>query len=287
MPRILTGDAYANTIFSGSSYTDLEQTYVYAGAGNDTVFGGSGFDNLYGEGGDDYLEDSSGAGKLFGGDGNDILVAGAGQCTLDGGAGNDVFAFMNTSTGYHAVVGGGDFDRILAYTNNTKIGLKSISDIDLIDASGYSNVTIEANVTGAYLDFTNVVLNNIAAINGKDGADTIIGSAGDDFIFGGWVGVDVLNGGAGNDTLGGDNGSSLTGGSGADLFVFTGGTVKVTDFNAAEGDRMGLASGATWTATDVTGGARVAVTFSAGYTRSMTLMGITADQVDASWFRAV
>ena len=55
--------------------------------------------------------------------------------------------------------------------------------------------------------------------------------------------------GAGNDWISGDRGSdTLTGGTGADTFhSFSGaGTDIVTDFNAADGDRVQLDAGIVW-----------------------------------------
>ncbi|SMH62121.1 calcium-binding protein [Azospirillum agricola] len=286
MTKYKYGTSGADTIFSDSQYYDLEATYVFGGAGNDSIFGGTGTDYLYGEDGNDYLDDHSGTGALFGGNGNDTLVAGIGHTTLNGGDGNDLFVFTNGSTGYFHLQGGAaaDTDRIVALTSNTRIGLKSIANIDSIEGGGYGNVTIETYSDGGVFDFSNVTLTGIAAINGGSGSDTIIGSAGDDLIFGGWVGDDVLQGGAGNDTLKGDGGTVITGGIGADLFVCSASGLVVTDFNAAEGDRIGLPSGAAWTATDVAGGTQLVATFGTSSMRFMTLNGVTADQVQSSWF---
>lgn len=67
-----------------------------------------------------------------------------------------------------------------------------------------------------------------------DGADTLLGGAGDDIIFG-QGGDDYIRGGAGNDIL--------FGGSGADTFVWKAGDVGndvVKDFDAGQGDRLDL-----------------------------------------------
>ncbi|MGL5192456.1 MAG: calcium-binding protein, partial [Chroococcales cyanobacterium] len=101
-------------------------------------------------------------------------------------------------------------------------------------------------------------------IVGADGNDTINGNQGNDIIFGGsgqnllrgGKGDDSLYGGSGDDVLIGDFGTDvLTGGAGADLFVLRRDTVvgvtnpleadSITDFNRAEGDRIGLTDGLT------------------------------------------
>lgn len=68
-------------------------------------------------------------------------------------------------------------------------------------------------------------------IKGTGKSETLNGSSGTDIINGG-AGDDIINGGVGNDTL--------TGGRGADTFVFgeRSGFDVITDFNAAEGDRI-------------------------------------------------
>jgi hypothetical protein len=101
-------------------------------------------------------------------------------------------------------------------------------------------------------------------IVGADGNDTINGNQGNDIIFGGsgqnllrgGKGDDSLYGGSGDDVLIGDFGTDvLTGGAGADLFVLRRDTAvgvtnpleadSITDFNRAEGDRIGLTDGLT------------------------------------------
>jgi Ca2+-binding RTX toxin-like protein len=92
---------------------------------------------------------------------------------------------------------------------------------------------------------------------GGDGNDRLFGQEGDDQIFGG-AGYDVLSGFMGNDVLDGGDGddrlvvqfghNTLTGGAGADQFRFTISAIQldpvangnhiVTDFNAAENDRI-------------------------------------------------
>jgi Ca2+-binding RTX toxin-like protein len=91
------------------------------------------------------------------------------------------------------------------------------------------------------------------------GADALYGGDGDDWLLAagkiyGQSDADTLDGGAGNDWLSVESGGiahTLTGGSGADIFSFgamvTAGepndvlaTVRITDFNQAEGDRIDL-----------------------------------------------
>ena len=104
-------------------------------------------------------------------------------------------------------------------------------------------------------------------VYGNLGADTCNGGAGADLVRGG-QGNDVLNGGAGNDFLSGDLGDdTLSGGAGADVFNSFGeaGIDRVLDFSRAEGDRVRLEPGSTYTVSqqgadtvvEITGGGRV------------------------------
>jgi serralysin len=86
-------------------------------------------------------------------------------------------------------------------------------------------------------------------VYGNLGNDTCYGGAGADWVRGG-QGDDVLYGEDGNDWMSGDRGSdTLTGGAGADVFYgFKGmGLDYVTDFSRAQGDRIQLAVGTSYT----------------------------------------
>lgn len=110
-------------------------------------------------------------------------------------------------------------------------------------------------------------------IQGGQGADSLYGGQGDDLIHGGRD-SDILYGNLGNDWLSGDLGDdTATGGAGADTFYFLAGygADHVTDFNAADGDRLQLAAGTTYTVTIV--GADTVLTFDGG--GSATLDGVT------------
>jgi glucose/arabinose dehydrogenase len=119
-------------------------------------------------------------------------------------------------------------------------------------------------------------------INGNVGSDTVYGGAGNDQVYGGRD-SDRLHGDRGDDSVFGDLGDdTLSGGPGADRFIFRGGTGRdrIEDFSFAEGDRLQLATGATWTVATVSGGA--AVTLNDGAV--VTLAGASAASVTADWF---
>lgn len=92
---------------------------------------------------------------------------------------------------------------------------------------------------------------------GTDGPDVIQGGPGNDRIDGrggadtlrGGQGNDVIAGGDGDDWISGDRGDdTLSGGRGADTFYEAANTGSdvITDFDAAEGDRLVLAPGVTY-----------------------------------------
>lgn len=105
------------------------------------------------------------------------------------------------------------------------------------------------------------------------------GTNGDDTLSDG-SGNDSLAGGAGDDTLAGGLGVNvLTGGDGADTFVLAGGSDRITDFDANEGDVI-AASGSIDTIEEDDRGAIVG--FDDG--SSVRLIGIQSLDVDTSWF---
>lgn len=90
-------------------------------------------------------------------------------------------------------------------------------------------------------------------LNGNENDDFVSGDIGDDLIRGG-KNNDTLDGGPGNDVLIGDIGTDrLTGGTDADVFILRTDTGEektdpteadwILDFNAAEGDRIGINGG--------------------------------------------
>jgi Ca2+-binding RTX toxin-like protein len=120
-------------------------------------------------------------------------------------------------------------------------------------------------------------------IFGNRGDDVLYGNGADDLLFGG-AGNDQLIGGAGLDTLWGNEARDLlTGGSGADTFAFAqnSGDDRITDFNAAEGDKLALNGQSYITGND--GQGNLSLTFSGGGT--VALQGIAPTTTpNTSWF---
>jgi Ca2+-binding RTX toxin-like protein len=135
---------------------------------------------------------------------NDVLLGGAGDDSITGGT---QFNDVNGNQGNDTIVGRslvGDF----------LMGGQGADSIDASQSSGHN------------------------LVNGNKGADTVVGGSGGDTLRGG-QGDDLITGGAGADWLSGDRGhNTLAGGGGADTFHAGAGSDLVTDFNAAQGDRV-------------------------------------------------
>ncbi|PSB52302.1 hypothetical protein C7B67_07715, partial [filamentous cyanobacterium Phorm 6] len=157
---------------------------------------------------------------------------------------------------------------LLGTENNDRIIGSSVTDVVL---AGQGADTIEGGGGGDYL----LGGKGDDRILGEDGNDILNGNKGNDFVSGG-VGDDLLRGGKGNDQIFGDDGEDiligergtdrLTGGRGSDIFILRTDTGIVDsnpvnadwilDFNATEGDRIGINGGVpidilTFTPTDV------------------------------------
>lgn len=192
--------------------------------------------------------------------GNDVIRGSAGNDTLDGGAGNDVFVYVSGNNGADIVEGGLGNDEIRAQQTNAVIGLSSVSGVETITANGFEGVRIVGGLGGDTLNFTNVALINIRAIDGGGGNDTITGSAAADTIIGG-SGSDSLSGGGGDDRF------EVVGTSGFDSY--DGGEGNDTIFGAANAaiSLAGLTS----------------IEAITGATNSLRLFGLaTADNLDFS-----
>lgn len=118
-------------------------------------------------------------------------------------------------------------------------------------------------------------------VYGNLGSDTCDGGAGNDIVRGGQQ-DDVLTGGAGDDWLSGDrDADTLTGGAGADVFHTFGdaGLDRVTDFNAAEGDRVQLDPGTQYAVAQV--GEDTVITMAGG--GQMVLVGVQLSGLTTGW----
>lgn len=175
-------------------------------------------ENLVGSRFDDVLSGNNQNNVLDGGDGNDLLDGGRGLDTLIGGAGDDL---LRGSGGVRGTFTGGDgFDTLVAGADGTRFITPTLAGIEAISGAGHADVILSGTDDDEVFDLSAIALTGVAAIAGRGGDDTVIGSAGGDTLQG-MNGADVLGGGLGSDTIVGGRGvDRLTGGTDADLFVF-------------------------------------------------------------------
>ncbi|MBD3884897.1 hypothetical protein IFO70_24485 [Phormidium tenue FACHB-886] len=245
-----------NDLLNGGSSDDV----LVGNSGNDRLYGEQGSDRLSGLDGQDTLTGGSGNDRLSGGNGNDQLLGETGNDVLSGEAGSDTLTGGNGDDSYlvidaeDAVVeqpnqGDDTVLTILNFTlgnsleNLTLVGSEAVvgvgNSLDNRIEVGDQKSTLAASLT----DFSpeELIVNNI--ISGAGGDDLIRAGAGDD----------RLDGGEGNDTLaGGKDNDTLTGDAGIDRFLLgsfefsgsseEGDTDTITDFNAAQGDKLYLST---------------------------------------------
>lgn len=131
------------------------------GAGNDTIIGGSATDELYGLGGDDTLDGLGGNDYLDGGDGSDFL---------SGGAGDDSYVI------------GSDGDQVVEQSDEGSDTVYSSVSFSLRANVENLNLTGTSSINGTGNALNNWISGNYASniLDGREGADTMAGGAGDD-----------------------------------------------------------------------------------------------------------
>jgi Ca2+-binding RTX toxin-like protein len=185
--------------------------------------------------------------------GNDTINAGEGSNYVRGDDGDDV------------LTGGASFDDINGNVGNDTVSTGSGDDYAV---GGKDNDSLFGDTGG------DVVWGNL-------GNDTQDGGDGNDQVRGG-QGDDTITGGAGNDYVSGDRGNdTIAGGTGADLFHGSqdAGIDRVVDFNLAEGDRVMLDPGTTYTLRQV--GADTVIDMGGGH--QMILVGVQLSTLTGGW----
>lgn len=263
-------DAGGNDTFDFSGYTskqviDLRQGFfsdvggwvgnvaVAKGADIENAIGGTNADKITGNGLNNLLQGGGGNDSLWGGAGNDTIQAASGSTYMRGEDGND------------SISGGSGFDDI-----NGNLGADT--------ASGHLGNDWVVGGQGDDL------------LNGDEGDDIVYGNMGNDWVDGG-VGADIVRGGQGDDNLLGQSGDDWlsgdlgndteTGGTGADTFYSWGaaGIDRITDFNRAEGDRIQLEAGSTYTVSQQ--GADTVIALNGG--AQIILVGVQASTLTGNW----
>lgn len=266
----LDGAEGNDTIYGGTGNDDIlggtGNDLLFGNADNDTILGGAGSDTIFGGSGADWLDGGANRGDLL-----SYAQSSAGvQLSLSYGTttrGTGGEAEGDRITGFFDLIGSAYDDRLfdaiattLSQGRNANIfdgglgnDLLSMGGGNDTALGGRGNDTIQGGNGNDLLD-GGIGRDVIQAGNGNDsmtgglGTDRISGGAGRDRIDGG-DGNDTLMGDAGDDVLISGRGSDLlTGGIGADRFVFVNvfdssagaGFDTITDFKAAEGDRIDL-----------------------------------------------
>jgi len=205
---------------------------------------------------------------------NDALMANTQITSLNGGAGDDTLtaamdspnpSYLRGGEGADVISGGLTFDDINGNQgNDTAHGWED--DDWVVGGKGEDRLFGDQG--------RDIVYGNI-------GDDTCDGGADADTVRGG-QGDDVLTGGDGADWLSGDLGSdTVSGGSGADVFhAFAGaGIDRITDFNRAEGDRILLDAGSTFSVAQ--SGADTVITIGDG--AQVVLAGVAMSSLTGDW----
>jgi Ca2+-binding RTX toxin-like protein len=239
-----------------------QEAFATLFAGNDNITGGPNADVLRGFAGSDLMQGSGGDNRLFGGEGNDIIYGYAPQGVTFGEPGTN---YLRGDEGDDVIIGGGLFDDINGNMgNDTAVGGRG--DDWVVGGRDNDNLWGEAGNDLVY---------------GNLGNDTCDGGDGNDIVRGG-QGDDVVTAGAGADFVSGDLGSdTLSGGAGADIFntFAETGLDRVLDFSIADGDRVQVAPGTTFTLAQV--GADTVISMTGG--GQMILVGVTASSLPTGW----
>jgi serralysin len=237
----------------------LNNTYVEAGEGNDTVtstiergndiYLGSGADTYIGNG---FSGNSNKYDQVFGGYGDDTMKISTWASDYYGEEGKDTFY----SVGFYNLIAGGkgtdtvDYSRQDSDPDLAGKGIKVDLYHEYATSGGNREETLLGieNANGTAYDDTLIGADGKNVLRGNNGDDLLDGRAGNDKLYGG-NGNDELYGADGNDRLYGGKGSDiLTGDAGADTFIFTAlsdsvaGSKRdvIADFNHSQGDQIDL-----------------------------------------------
>ena len=255
--------------FSGYSQfqtIDLRQGFfssVGGLIGNVTIAQHADVENAIGGSGPDSIVGNALNNSILGGAGNDTIMGGAGADTIDGGSGT---SYLRGEDGDDSIQGGAQFDDINGNKGDDTIDGGSGGSDWLLGGQGSDLITAHSGNTLMY---------------GNLGNDTLIGGGGADTMRGG-QGDDSIAGGAGDDFISGDRGNDTeSGGAGADIFHGSqdAGIDKVLDFHLAEGDRVLLDPGTTYTVSQV--GADTVIDMGAG--NQMILVGVQMTTLTPGW----
>jgi len=186
--------------------------------GSDTFTADGTSEIVHGWDGNDIITESGMVREYYGGDGNDRLnvVSPINTDRHDGGAGTDTINWFDAGT----FVSGATFN--LAAGTATQ-GASTEVMVNFENLWGTNNAETVIGSAGANYIYT---YDGNDSIDGGGGDDTLYGVGGDDTIDGG-AGNDTIYGGGGNDTIIDDSGDNyMDGGTGDDLFMLSNSTLS-------------------------------------------------------------
>jgi serralysin len=231
--------------------------------GNVTIAEGANIENAIGGSGPDSIVGNALNNSIVGGGGNDTVMAGAGADTISEVSGVN---YLRGEDGDDSIQGGSGFDDINGNKGADTLDGGSGGDDWLVGGQGDDLITAHHG--------QNLIYGNL-------GNDTLIGGDGGDILRGG-QGDDSIVGGSGNDFISGDRGNDTeSGGGGADIFHSSqdAGIDKVLDFNLAQGDRVMLDPGTTYTVSQV--GNDTVIDLGGG--NEMILAGVKLTSLTGNW----
>jgi serralysin len=210
----ILGTAAADTIDLSGLRSVSGIGYVDGGAGNDTLIGFSGENDLRGGAGND---------TIMALDGNDRLEGGAGADTLDGGAGDDRFVIAGNEALGDIIRGGAGSDAIVVSSAAPVILSRFDAAAASIEAWNGNGGAVLGTTVADTIDLSGLqTVSGMAYVDGDAGNDKLVGHVGGDDLRGG-IGNDTIYGLDGNDRLTGGAGvDTVEGGSGDDVFVISG-----------------------------------------------------------------
>ena len=266
-------DAGGNDTFDFSGYANNQIIDVRQGffsnvgglVGNVAVAQGANIENVKSGSGSDSITGNALANNLQAGPGADTVSGGAGADTIDGGSGQ---SYLRGDDGNDSIVGGGQFDDINGNVGNDTVSGGAGDDYAV---GGKDNDMLFGD------GGQDIVWGNLGndTCDGGDGNDQVRGGQGDDSVVGG-AGDDFVSGDRGNDTI--------SGGAGADLFHGSqdAGIDRVLDFSLAEGDRVQLDPGTTYSLAQV--GADTIIDMGGG--NQMILVNVQLSTLTPGWIFA-
>lgn len=179
----------------------------------DSLFGGSGKDQIYGNGGSDLISAWSAVGDAAA----DRIYAGAGS-DLISGLSIDFGTLARSGSRGAFVNGGGGYDMLIidSFTRSRQTSIARLDEVcEVVKVEeiiyNFQGVSSRQTIFGSKAGETIYI---------GEGGSKVDGGKGNDYLFAG-TGDDILKGGAGNDFLSAAGGrNTLTGGAGADYFQF-------------------------------------------------------------------